>query len=527
MGFCRFNPSKKPPVHGPMPGGRFVVDAGRQRPTITALLRVSGAIVPIAQVLFSVLVFSACAPVGPDFVPPPSDSPARWHAAMPNGVTAEPADSRLLAEWWRVLGDAQLSDLMARAVAGNSDLKEARARLREARARRGGAQADRFPTVDATGSASKSRSSENNGSGRVSEIFAAGFDAAWELDVFGGTRRAVEAADAELAASRQDLRDVLVSLTAELALNYVEMRTYQRRLQVAESNLKSREETFQLARTRFASGLSDELAVQQAQYNLASIRSQIPDLETGLAEAANRLAVLVGEAPGALHLQLSGPRPIPRTPLTVAVGVPADALRQRPDVRAAEYRLAAQTARIGVATAELYPKFRLSGSIGLEASKAGELFESASRTWRIGPGVSWNLFDAGAIRRNIDVQTALQEQMLAQYEAAVLSALEEVENALVAYAGEQVRRRALQIGMDAADRAALLAQDQFKAGLVSFDNVLEAQRSLLSFQDQVAQSEGTVTTNLVRLYKALGGGWAPLGFQTSSVAPIGQDKGEF
>jgi NodT family efflux transporter outer membrane factor (OMF) lipoprotein len=458
----------------------------------------------------ALLALGGCA-VGPDYVEPEIQSPADWHADLQDGLTPEPVDPQTLAQWWKTLKDEILSSLMERAVLGNLDLKNAEARVREARALRGIRWSGFFPTVDLTGLANKSRSSDNSDTGRVRELYAVGFDAAWELDVFGGVRRSVEAADAVLSASRENLHDVLVSLLAEVALNYVETRTFQARLQVARDNITAQEETYELVRSRFEAGLSDELGVQQARYNLENTRSQIPTLRTGLAAAQNRLAVLLGEAPGAVHQELGGPRPIPVPPLTIAIGVPADTLRHRPDVRRFERLLAAQTARIGVATADLYPKFFLHGTIGLESTTAGNLLRSGSRTWGFGPGVSWNLFDAGAIRRNIEVQSALQEQALNQYESTILGALEEVENAVVAYAEEQFRRESLSSAAEAANRAVLLAQDQYKAGLVDFNNVLDAQRSLLSFQDALTLSEGTVTSNLVRLYKALGGGWEKQG----------------
>jgi NodT family efflux transporter outer membrane factor (OMF) lipoprotein len=303
---------------------------------------------------------------------------------------------------------------------------------------------------------------------------------------------------------------VLVSLLAEVALNYVEVRTYQARIAVAEANLKAQGETHQLTLWRYQAGLSDELAVQQARYNLESTRSQIPTLRTGLEEAMNRIAVLLGEQPGKVHGELEKQDSIPVTPLKVAVGVPADMLRRRPDIRRAERQLAAQTARIGVATADLYPKFTLSGSIGLEALSLSNPSSTGSWTLSGGPKVTWTIFKAGAIRQNIEIQSALQEQYLTAYEAAVLSALEEVENALVAYAEEQHRRQSLSEATHAAQKAVELAQHKYQAGLTDFSNVLDAERSLLSFQDQLAQSDGTVTSNLVRLYKALGGGWTSL-----------------
>ena len=300
---------------------------------------------------------------------------------------------------------------------------------------------------------------------------------------------------------------MLVSLMAEVALNYVEVRTYQARLSAAYANIKTQQETYDLNQSRYEAGIIDELVVQQALYNLERSRSQIPTLEIGLEASKNRLAVLLGENPGALHQELNETKPIPVPPMTVAVGVPAETLRNRPDIRIAERNLAAQTARIGVATADLFPKFRLFGSIGLESLSSKDFFERASRAWSIGPGVSWNIFDAGAIRQNIKVQTERQEQALLQYESTVLNAQEEVENVLVAFAKEQRRRESLSRATDAARKADLLARDRYQAGLVDFSNVLITQLSLLSFQDELVQSDGAVTTNLVRLYKALGGGW--------------------
>jgi len=458
----------------------------------------------------ALLVLAGCATVGPDYVAPDKPVSAAWHTQLKGGLTAEQMDTKALADWWTTLHDPLLSRLVERAVSGNLDLKSAQARIREARARRGVSRAGLFPTLDTSGSASWSQSSKDKGTGKTNDLYAASFDAGWELDIFGSVRRSVEAAEADLRASQEDLRNVLVSLLAEVALNYVEVRTFQTRLVVAEENLEAQSETYQLTQWRYEAGLSDELAVQQARYNLENTRSQIPILRTGLEEAMNRIAVLMGEPPGKVHAELMKQEPIPVTPLKVTVGVPADALRRRPDVRRAERQLAAQTARIGVATADLYPRFALSGSIGLETLSLSNLSSSGIWTLSGGPRITWPIFRAGAIRQNIEVQSALQEQALIQYEAAVLNALEEVENTLVAYAEEKRRRDDLREGSLAAQKAAELAQHKYQAGLTDFNNVLDAQRSLLSFQDQLAQSDGTVTSNLVRLYKALGGGWESL-----------------
>jgi multidrug efflux system outer membrane protein len=461
------------------------------------------------SLVLAILFLGGCAAVGPNYIQPDTPVFAAWHTQPKGGLNAGGMNPRTLAEWWTTLNDSELSSLIDRALSGNLDLKKAKARVRESRARRGIAKASLFPTFETTGSATWNRSTVDSESGVTSDLFTATFDAAWELDLFGGVRRSVEAAETDLQANQEDLRNVLVSLTGEVALNYVEVRTFQTRLTAAEANLEAQNETYQLTCWRNQAGLSDELAVQQARYNLESTRSQIPTLRTGLEEAMNRIAVLLGEQPGKVHGELEKRESIPVPPPKVAVGVPADVLRRRPDVRRAERQLAAQTARIGVAVADLYPKFTLSGSIGLETLSLGNL-SSGGLLYSGGPIITWAIFKAGAIRQNIEAQSALQEQYLIAYEAAVLSALEEVENALVAYVEEQHRRDDLRKAMEAAGKAVDLAQHKYRAGLTDFSNVLEAQRSLLSFEDQLAQSDGTVTSNLVRLYKALGGGWPPL-----------------
>jgi NodT family efflux transporter outer membrane factor (OMF) lipoprotein len=429
---------------------------------------------------------------------------------MEGGLEEAPPDPARLAQWWENLGDPVLTDLMGRAVNNNLDLRQAVSRVREARAQRSIAQAGLFPSVDAAGSVTRSSGSENMGSGQSRTLYSAGLDAGWEIDLFGGVRRSVEAADADLQSTREDLHDVLVSLSAEVGLNYLDLRTYQARLAVAEANLKNQEESYKMTGERYEAGLTDELDVQQARANLESSRSRIPSLRSGLEGSMNRLAVLLGVQPGTLHREMDQASPIPVVPASVAVGVPADVLRQRPDIRKAERELAAQTARVGAATAELYPKLTLNGSIGLEALNSGELFSSGARSGSYGPRISWPVFRAGAIRQNIEVQSARQEQALLVYESSVLGALEEVENTLTAYAGEQRRRDALSNAADAAGQAYGYARIKYEAGLTDFSSLLDTQRSLLVLQDELATSNGTVTANLVRLYKALGGGWEPL-----------------
>ena len=464
-------------------------------------------LLPVLTALIALLAFG-CA-VGPDYMAPETEAPEAWNTELKDGLKNNSPDPEVLSQWWTTLKDPVLSELVDRAVQGSLDLKLAKAKVREARARRGLSQTDYSPTVDVSGSISRYRTSQFTGYDTEQDLYSAEFDASWEIDVFGGTRRAVEAAQADLDQSQADLEDVLVSLTAETAQNYVEFRTYQTRLAVAEANLKAQEETLVLTTSRYQAGLDNELPMQQAQYNLESTKSQIPTLRAGLEAARNRLSVLTGQAPGALKDLLAKDGVVPAPPLSMAVGIPAEVLRRRPDVRSAERALAAQTARIGQAEAELYPKFSLLGTIGLESLKTEDFLKPEAIFSSFGPSVSWRIFDFGAVRKNIEIQNALQEQSLINYESVVLAALEEVENALTTYAEEQLRREKLEAAVKAAERAEKISRDLFQAGLVDFSNVLDAQRSLLSFQDELAVSEGTVTTNLITLYKALGGGWSP------------------
>jgi NodT family efflux transporter outer membrane factor (OMF) lipoprotein len=452
---------------------------------------------------------AGCA-VGPDYRAPEPAAPAAWHATLDRGLRPGAADTQDLATWWTRLGDPMLNRLEERAVAANLDLRQALARVREARARRGVAQADLYPSVAANAKASRSRGSAEIAPRTTTTLYDLGFDASWEIDLFGGTRRSVEAAQADLEASEADLRDALVTLSAEVARNYLDLRTQQARLASAEANLQAQADTYRLAKDRYDLGAANRLAAEQARYNLESTRSQVPPLRTVIEQAKSRLAVLLGQAPGSLAADLDAAGPLPTPPADVAVGIPADTLRRRPDVRRAERKLAAQTARIGVATAELYPKLSLLGSIGLESLLVSRLWGRDAVTQQLAASGSWSLFDAGRVRRNIDVQNALQEQALAAYEAAVLQALEEVESGLVAYGQEQQRRDSLATAVEAARQAEKVARDRYEVGATDFQSVLDAQRSRLSLEDQLAASQGQVVANLASLYKALGGGWETL-----------------
>jgi outer membrane protein, multidrug efflux system len=468
--------------------------------------------------LASAALLAAGCSVGPNYQKPNFPAPASWNEALINGVDARAAD---LSEWWTTFNDPLLNSLVQRAVRSNLDLRLAEARIREARAARAVTASGQWPRVDVSGSYSRNRSSENavgsRGQGAVAvpragaeleqNFYNSGFDAVWEIDVFGGVRRSVEAADATLDASVEDRRDTLVTLLGDVARNYIDVRGLQKRILVARANLKGQQDTLDLTRVRFQAGLASDLDVAQAEGQLNSTAAEIPTLESLLKEASHRLDVLLGSPPGALWDELAKESPIPALPPEVLVGLPSELLRRRPDIRRAERQLAAATAQIGVATAELFPKFSLVGAGGLQSISASDWFSGPSRFWSIGPTVRWPIFDAGRIRADIAVRNAQQEQALTNYEKTILTAFEEVENALVSYAREQARNRSLREAVAANRRAVEMSNELYVRGLVDFLNVLENQRSLFASESDLAQSEARMTTNLVALYKALGGGW--------------------
>ncbi len=464
-----------------------------------------------AALFISACVALACAgcAVGPDYRLPQPVTPDEWHS-LPAAAAGDPA---ALADWWKTLDDPILNRLIEQAVVRNQTAKQAYARVVEARARRGVAAADFWPTLAAGAGANRTNSESRVSnpdvglSGGSDEIYDAGLDSGWELDLFGGKRRAFEAASAQLGASQADLRDVLVTLLGDVALSYIDVRTAQSRLTFAEKNLEAQRGVLDIARWRAAAGLATALDVDQAESNYQQTRAAIPSLQSSLVQSMNRLAVLTGDPPGALEAVLAERRPIPVASLEIAAGVPVDVLRRRPDIRSAERRLAAQTAEVGVATAALYPSLSLSGSITLQALSAADVLDGL-RTDRLGLSLSMPLFRGGALRQNVTAQNALVDQALASYEAIVLAAYEEVENALTASSNENARHEALRLGVESARRASELALTQYNSGLVDFQTVLDADRQLLALEDSLAISGGEMTANLIRLYKALGGGWS-------------------
>ncbi len=472
--------------------------------------------------LLAVSGLAACVAVGPDYAPPAQNIPPGWSRSEAGGASFVPgAHADELSQWWKQLNDPLLNELVGEALLASPDLRVARARLHQARGRLAQAAAERLPAVTASGSGRRSRSSGESGGGATHELFAAGFDASWELDLFGGLRRGVEAAAAELEASEASRQGVRVSLVAEVGLNYVEVRSLQSRLRIARANLASQSETLQLTAWRFQAGLVSSQDVEQARSNLEQTRARIPGLEIALAEAEHRLDILLGKSPGTLHSRLAGEGELPALPERIAVAIPAEALRQRPDVQAAERTLAAETARVGVMAAARYPAFRLSGSIGVEALSLSGLARSGAATSSLLAGITAPVFDAGRLRNQVAIQDAVREQALVAYEQAVLNALQEVENALVAFVRNREREQALAAAVESARSAGRLARQRYSAGLTDFQSVLDTDRSVLSVEDSLASTRADSITALILLYKALGGGWSlegesePSGKETS------------
>jgi NodT family efflux transporter outer membrane factor (OMF) lipoprotein len=467
------------------------------------------------------LLLTGCITVGPDYEQPETEIPDAWHTAAIEGLNEGEAT---LQTWWQVFDDPTLNDLIGRAAEANLDLELAVWRVEEARAFRGVAAGPRVPQVELSGESSRSQPSENGALGDFAP--EGGFDAAnlhdysvgagWELDLWGRIRRSVESADAAVEASVEDYRDVLVSVLAEVALSYFDVRTLQERIRFAEANVEAQRNTLSLTQDRFNVGLVSALDTTQAESNLANTESLIPTLETDLQLALNRVAVLLGQPPGAVHAELEEVRPLPAEPPGVAAGLPADLLRQRPDVRRAERQLASQTALIGVATADLYPTFSLGGFIGLQSVDGSDLLSGDSVTWGIGLPIRWDLFSGGRIRSQIRVEEARTQQALVRYEQTVLFALEEAEGAMVSYDQRRRRREKLRTSVDATERSLDLVMTQYTAGLTDFQNVLDTQRSLLNRQDELAVTRGGVIRDLIGIYRALGGGWDP----TSSAVGV-------
>ena len=457
-------------------------------------------------VFASLLMLSLCgcaSQQAPATAPLGFELPAAWSGTTTQADVGAVSQTSL-ALWWQRFDDPLLSQLITQALNANTSVRGAQAALQEARALRDVAGAALWPTLGSSVSARRGRSAEV-----TSNTFQLGLDASWEMDVFGANRSAVDATEATAQASAASLGQVQVSIAAEVALDYMALRSAQERLVIAQANLTSQQETLQITQWRLQAGLVTSLETQQAIALTEQTAAALPALQTTIEQNRHALAVLTGQAPTALSAALATAAPVPQAPDDLAMAFPADTLRQRSDVRAAEFQVTAAGARVTQADAARLPSFTLGGSLGLSALTVGALTDGASVAAALLASMSWPVFDGGASRAQLRAQQAALAQANTSYQAAVLTALTEVEDALVALRGDQQRLLRLQNAFSAADSAATLASQRYSSGLVDFQTVLETQRSRLSTQDSVAVARAAVSADHVRLYKALGGGWQP------------------
>lgn len=499
---------------------------------------------------FAATLLSGCT-LGPNFIPPNLFAPSAWFAsrAAPKATismaVAEPVDPN----WWRLFNDPQLTALEGRVAASNLNVRLATIRLAQSRAQRGVTAADQFPALNgntsytqekisnrgvaglfggssaggsSNGSGTSAQTSSNGLGGTMGGIPAAGigsggippfnlyqygFDASWELDLWGRVSRSVESADATLESSAESRRNMLLSSVAELARDYLQLRGQQRDLQIAQETLASERQSLALTQQRATGGLTTDLDVANAASQVATTAAQIPQLEQTAQVTMNAIGLLLGQPPGSMEAELGSPKPVPPVPPTVPVGLPSELTRRRPDIRQAEAQLHSATAEIGAAEADFFPKVTLSGSIGIQATRFIDLGSWQSRQYSVGPSISIPIFEGGRLLYSLELRKAQQQEAAVNYQLTVLQAFHDVDNALTAYAAEQRRRDHLVRAVAQARRALGLAQSQYAQGLATFLDVLTAQRTVFTAEQQDADSLTTISTNLVQLYKALGGGW--------------------
>jgi NodT family efflux transporter outer membrane factor (OMF) lipoprotein len=459
-----------------------------------------------------VLSLSACT-VGPDFQKPAAPQVSEWSKPT-KAAASQVVDEALSERWWDVFNDPQLSALSQRALTDNLDLKLASSRLQQSRAVRQVVTAERYPSTAVGSSYARKRNSGeglmdpsgNNGNSAFS-LWDGGFSASWELDFWGRVRRETEAADATLEVAENDRRGVLLSVLADTAQNYIQLRGVQNTRAVTEQNLGVARHSLKLSQLRLADGVATDLDVAEAAAQVAAIESRLPALEQRQAQLINALSLLMGEPPQALAAELSADAPVPQTPLQVAIGLPSQLAERRPDIREAQARLHAATASIGVAKGDFYPRITLSGNVGSQAMQLSDFGSWGSRAFGMGPQFSLPLFDGGRLRGVLDLREAQQQEAAIAYEQTVLRAWHEIDDQLSAYNASQLRRDSLAEAVRQNRIALQTAQQQYIEGVADFVNVLTVQSALLATQEQWVESSANVSLAAVGLYKALGGGW--------------------
>jgi outer membrane protein, multidrug efflux system len=514
---------------------------------------------PRLTVISMALLLSACA-VGPDFKQPTADVPDHWNDTQraqnaPNDPRIPHADSPSVAQttadpdprWWKQFNDPTLDSLIDRAVAGNLDLQAAVLRIEEARQQSIAAGAAGLPQINANAKVTREQlglkgllesqgvynqlNNAGNNAGQIRQaldsatgpvtVYQYGFDASWELDLFGRVRRSVESANAQAQAQEESRNDALVSLESEVARTYAQLRGAQAIKQITLAEIDAEQQILDLTREQARVGLTSQQDVQSASAQVGTLQAQLPSLDAQIAQAMNGLSVLTGSPPGTLDAELidkNGTAVVPPVPPTVPVGLPSTLARRRPDIRRAEAQLHAATAEVGVAVAQLYPDISLTGQVGMRASKADYLAHWSSLFWSVGPSISLPIFEGGQLRANVRVAKSEAGQAALQYRQTVLTALQDVDNALVNYRTEQDRRAALVRTVEANRVSLQLATDSYRKGITAFVTVLDAERQLAQTREQLAQSTVNVTTNLIAVYKSLGGGWQPDGGAQATAA---------
>lgn len=460
--------------------------------------------------LLTTLALTACA-VGPDYRRPEVATPDQFVGVD----TSQFSTADVERDFWKAFNDEQLNEIIERALVANHDIRIATARLREARALRGEAKLDFAPTVQGSAGYTKARASERQiapapNADREQDFYDSGFDAFWELDFFGRVRREVEASSAEVQSAEAGVYATQVSVTAEVARNYFELRGAQQQLAVARRNADNQGETVRITTARLDAGRGTQLDSSRAQAQLSATLATIPDLEAGVTRSMLRLGVLTGQAPETLLPQLSAARALPTLPVAHDIGTPELLLRRRPDIRVAERNLAAATAEIGVAVGDLFPRITFLGRWGFDAVNRGDLGESGSESYSFGPSISWAAFDLGRVRQKVKQREAATDRALATYEQTVLQALEETDASLTTYSKAIVKQQHLQDSAAASLEASKLARARYENGVADFLTVLDAERTSLAAEDQLARSETQTATALLATYKALGGGFRPL-----------------
>ena len=486
-------------------------------------------VISMFMVFLGMTFSTGCAPVGPNYQKPEIKIQDAWHETISNEMAK--ASESSLQTWWKIFDDPLLNHLIEQARQSNLDIKIAISGIAASRARLGMVSGQELPNGNAVGSFTRFKHSDHGPLKQLvppdgfdaQNMFMVGVDALWEIDVFGRIRRQIEAAGSEYEAAIEDYRDVLVTLFAEVALAYVEIRSCQRRIECAEANAATQRKMLELTRARYDSGISSKLDMAQALSNLSNTEADIPPFRIHLNATINRLAVLLNVNSETLQAKLAGSKPIPLARENIGIGVPADLLRQRPDIRMAEKQLAAQTALIGAATADLYPRFAISGFFGLETGSFSDGGSGSSLAWGVKSPIKWNFFSGGKTRSNIALNTEIANQDLFKYKNTVQKAIEEVKNAIVAHRQGKIRRNWLFAAVAATREAVALVIVQYETGITDFNNVLDTQRTLFDQQDKLVACQANVVVDLIRIYKALGGGWSMDGSETKVSAHSGKN----